>query len=170
MSEPAWCLPVTDEQVAALFDACKQTVSEWWLLRYNETDIELVRQEQPESPEGEACGWRLFCPRLEIGREHDVVVAMFEDAELLQAVGADAEAAYIVEPVTILLAGQRVRGVSAGYVDVRIPRVLGAEALPAAEPESTGWELDARLYRDAKTNTPSLTRYAAVRPRSEKEE
>ncbi len=170
MSRPAWCLPVNDEQVSALFEACRQTVSEWWLLRYNETNIELVRQGQPDSPEGEACDWRLFCPRLEIRREQDAVVAMFEDDDLLKAVDADAEPGFISEQQTILLAGQRMGGVSAGYVDVRIPRVLGVEAMPSVEPEATGWKLDARVYRDAKTKTPSLTRYAAVRPRSEKEE
>lgn len=170
MSGPAWCCPVNDAQIAGLLETCGQTVSEWWLLRHSETHISFVRQEHPSIPDADTGGWRLFCPRLEIRREGGVTVAMFEEDDLLKAVGADAEPGFISEQQTIPLAGQRMGGVSAGYVDVRIPRVLGVEAMPSVEPEATGWKLDARVYRDAKTKTPSLTRYAAIRPQSEKEE
>lgn len=169
MSGPAWCCPVNDAQIAGLLETCGQTVSEWWLLRHSETHISFVRQEHPSIPDADTGGWRLFCPRLEIRREGGVTVAMFENEGLLQAMGVDSEPGFIAEEKTMLLAGQRTPGVPSGYIDVRLPQVLGVEALPGAGSHDGGWELQTLVYSDAGTDTPCLTRYAIVRPRSEKE-
>jgi len=138
--------------------------TQWWLMQWDELQIDLQRAPEPIVAPA-APNWRLFCDQIELRTECGGLLALWEDPIISERLGIEKPTVYDVTDGVVLLLGTYKPAPIAGFLEVRMPRVMGqlCVAEGTAPADRDHWALRTYTYRDASTGITRLNRYRGIR-------
>jgi hypothetical protein len=138
--------------------------TQWWLMQWDELQIGLRRAPDPVAPP-DMPNWRLFCDQIELRTECGGFLALWEDPAISERLGIEKPTVHDVTDGPILLLGRYKSSPVSGFLEVRMPRVMGQLCVAGGPAPADGdhWALGTYTYRDRLTGITRFTRYHGIR-------